>query len=230
MDAKDIIKLNNEKRELLSEVNKEYYEDMLSYIRLSTNKSEQQTEEVLLELLEHLLEADRNGQTAKEVFGEDLKAYCNELISEIPGEKTSKNVSFIAFLILDLASIILIFQGVIGFGLYYFFGLGNNYFSIPIGSGLLIVVINMILLAVTIMIIIRWLKNSSFKEKKTKKWVEFLQVWLICTAYIGLSVCIFIATPDFGRTINIHSLTIIIIGVALYIVKVIINNKYRITK
>ncbi|WP_068676161.1 DUF1129 family protein [Oceanobacillus sp. Castelsardo] len=229
MNAKDIIKLNNEKREQLSESNKTYYEDMLMYIRLNTNKSEQQTEEVLLELLEHLLEADNNGQTAKDVFGEDLKAYCNELISEIPGEKTSKNVSFIAFLILDLIAIVSIFQGVVGYGLYLF-GLGSKYFSFPIGSGLVIVIIDLIILAIWIIVILKWLKNSSFKEKKPKKWVEFLQIWLICMAFIGLSVGVFIVMPDFGNTVNIHLLAVAIIGVVLYIVKIIINNKYRITK
>ena len=47
MNSKDIIKLNNNLREKLSEENKEVYEDMLVYIRLNANKSEQQTEEVL---------------------------------------------------------------------------------------------------------------------------------------------------------------------------------------
>jgi uncharacterized membrane-anchored protein len=229
MNVKDMIKLNNEKREHLSDVNKEYYEDMLIYIRLNTNKSEQQTEEVLLELLEHLLEADRNGQTAKDVFGEDLKAYCNELISEIPGEKTSKNISFIAFLILDLLAILTIFQGVVGYGLYLF-GLGGKYFSFPIGSGLLIVIIDLFILVVWIVVILKWIKNSSFKEKKPKKWIEFLQLWLICMVFIGLSIGVFIVIPDFGKTLHIHLLAVIIIGIFLYIVKFIINKRYRITK
>lgn len=223
MNVKDIIKLNNEKREHLSDINKEYYENMLIYIRLNTNKSEQQTEEVLLELLEHLLEADRNEQTAKDVFGEDLKAYCNELISEIPGEKTSKNVSFIAFLILDLLAILTIFQGVVGYGLYLF-GLGSKYFSFPIGSGLLIVIIDLFILVLWIVVILKWIKKSSFKEKKPKKWVEFLQLWLICMVFIGLSIGVFIVIPDFGKTINIHLLAVIIIGIFLYIVKFIINK------
>ena len=91
MNAKDIIELNNELREQLNKENLAAYEDMLTYIRLSSNKSEQQTEEVLLELLEHLLEAQKSGKTAKDIFGEDIKQYCDELINEIPGEKSQKH-------------------------------------------------------------------------------------------------------------------------------------------
>ena len=37
-------------------------------------------EELLLEILDHLLEAQEDGKTAHDIFGEDLKAYCDELI------------------------------------------------------------------------------------------------------------------------------------------------------
>ncbi|WP_347862474.1 hypothetical protein U0355_04750 [Salimicrobium sp. PL1-032A] len=57
MQKKEMIKSNNEKRKELTEENREYYEDMLLYIRLSYSKSEQDMEEVLAELLDHLLEA-----------------------------------------------------------------------------------------------------------------------------------------------------------------------------
>jgi len=44
MRAKELIKLNNEKQKQLTEENAKDYEDMLTYIRLSSSKSEQQTE------------------------------------------------------------------------------------------------------------------------------------------------------------------------------------------
>ncbi|OEF97171.1 DUF1129 family protein [Desulfuribacillus alkaliarsenatis] len=56
-------------------VNLKYYEDMLIYIRFSYNKSDQEVEEVLSELLDHLLDAQAEGKTAYEVFGDEPKKY-----------------------------------------------------------------------------------------------------------------------------------------------------------
>lgn len=64
MNSQELIKLNNKKREKLNEENLKYYEDMLVYLRLSFLKSEQETEELLNELLDHLLEAQEEGKTS----------------------------------------------------------------------------------------------------------------------------------------------------------------------
>ena len=56
MNAQDMIELNNKKRELLTPENEVAYSDMLVYLRLS-NVPEQQVEELLLEILDHLIEA-----------------------------------------------------------------------------------------------------------------------------------------------------------------------------
>lgn len=76
MNSQELIKLNNKKREKLNEENLKYYEDMLVYLRLSFLKSEQETEELLNELLDHLLEAQEEGKDFTEVFGDDPNAIC----------------------------------------------------------------------------------------------------------------------------------------------------------
>jgi DNA-binding ferritin-like protein (Dps family) len=83
MNSKELIALNNEKRELLNEENKEIYEEMLTYVRMM-NIAEHHIEEVLMDLLDHLLDAQAHGKTAYNVFGKDPKAYCDELISALP--------------------------------------------------------------------------------------------------------------------------------------------------
>src|SRR5690625_899878 len=84
MKAKEIVQLNNEKRKQLNKENLKDYEDMLIYIRLTSTKSERQTEEILLELLDHALMAQKEGKTIRDIFGDDLKAYSQDLIDEIP--------------------------------------------------------------------------------------------------------------------------------------------------
>ncbi|WP_372633702.1 hypothetical protein [Cohnella sp.] len=83
MNIKQMIVQNNERRKLLEPHNLAAYEDALVYIRLN-GRSEHSTESILLELLEHLIEAQRHGKTAKDVFGDDLRAYCDSLVAAIP--------------------------------------------------------------------------------------------------------------------------------------------------
>lgn len=74
-----MIAINNERRKQLSKENRAYYEDMLVYLRTSripTKKSE----ELLLEMLDHLLTAQEEGKTAEDVFGTEPKAYCEEIV------------------------------------------------------------------------------------------------------------------------------------------------------
>jgi DNA-binding ferritin-like protein (Dps family) len=83
MKTKEMIALNNQRREQLNPVNLEAYENAMVYVRLNA-RSEYATESVLLEILEHLIEAQQHGKTATEVFGEDIRSYCDTLIANVP--------------------------------------------------------------------------------------------------------------------------------------------------
>lgn len=230
MHAKDLIKLNNEKRELLNKENLQDYEDMLEYIRMNHNKSEQQTEELLIELLDHLLDAQDQGKSAKDIFGDDLKAYCQELIIELPVERISINVMFISYLVLNLLGLIGMFIGVVNFGLYQFVGIGEQTFNFSLGSGIVVLIIDFLLLALFVYVVFLWINRSLFKNKKTKLWLEFIQIWFICTLFISLTVGVLHFMPNFGMPVSIPHLVIVAISAVLYIASFILNKKYRITK
>lgn len=83
MKAKDLIELNNQKRKLLTTENETAYSDMLIYIRLA-KVPEYHAEELLIEILDHLIEAQQEEKTAYDIFGDDLQAYCDELIAALP--------------------------------------------------------------------------------------------------------------------------------------------------
>ena len=68
MKAKQLIEENNRKREQLTPENEKYYGDMLIYIRLQLSLSEQQSEEVLMEMLDHLLDGQRRRQVGSGHF------------------------------------------------------------------------------------------------------------------------------------------------------------------
>src|SRR3954468_8826231 len=96
MNAKKLIEENNGKREMLTKENEAYYGDMLLYIRLQMLLSEQQSEEILMELLDHILEGQEEGKSAKEIFGEDPKGYANEIIQQLPRERKRTMIPFIS--------------------------------------------------------------------------------------------------------------------------------------
>ncbi|HDR3488826.1 hypothetical protein A6279_02285 [Bacillus wiedmannii] len=104
MNAQDMIELNNKKRELLTSENETAYGDMLVYLRLS-NVPEHQVEELLLEILDHLIEAQAENKNAYDIFGNDLRSYCDELISALPVQTKLEKTSLIGFVISLLLAI-----------------------------------------------------------------------------------------------------------------------------
>ncbi|MDM5189157.1 hypothetical protein QUF99_18175 [Bacillus sp. DX4.1] len=104
MKPDEMAKMNNEKRKLLTEVNELAYENILVYIRCS-NVPERQSEELLLEILDHLLESQKEGKNAYDIFGDDLQAYCDELIAALPQQTRFEKFSTIGFIISLLLAI-----------------------------------------------------------------------------------------------------------------------------
>ncbi len=82
MTEKEMTAINNERRKQLTKENKTYYEDMLVYLRTSHIPTKK-TEELLLEMLDHLLAAQKEGKTAEDVFGSDPKAFCEEIVENL---------------------------------------------------------------------------------------------------------------------------------------------------
>ncbi|MEK4503133.1 MULTISPECIES: DUF1129 family protein [Bacillus] len=97
MKAKDLIELNNEKRKLLTTENETAYSDMLIYIRLA-KVPEYHAEELLIEILDHLIEAQQEEKSAYDIFGDDLQAYCDELIAALPKQSLWEQLSIPLFI------------------------------------------------------------------------------------------------------------------------------------
>lgn len=104
MTEKEMVKLNNEKRKLLTPENEAAYGDMLIYLRF-TSVPQKHMEELLLEILDHLLEAQEDDKNAHDIFGEDLKAYCDELINSSEHQNLFQQAAVIGFAVSLLLAI-----------------------------------------------------------------------------------------------------------------------------
>lgn len=84
MKTEDLIQLNADLQTKLTKVNEEYYGDFLVYVRtMSFLRDEQQTEEVLLSILQDILDAQKSDITAEEYFGKNPKEFADEILQQL---------------------------------------------------------------------------------------------------------------------------------------------------
>jgi len=85
MKTNEMIAENNRLRELLTIENKVYYENLLLYVRLEgMMRDERKIESFLLEVLQDMLAAQKDGVSAKAYFGKTPKAIADDYLSVLP--------------------------------------------------------------------------------------------------------------------------------------------------
>lgn len=164
MKASELIEQNNHKRELLTEENEKYYTNLLLYIRTKLTLSEQQSEEVLMEMLDHLIEGQQDGKTAKEIFGNDPKGYADEIISHLPRENKRNSLKFVSQIAINLIGWFLIMRSII----IPIIG-GENSEKVYVISSVLLILLIMIMTAVGVKMIFGLISQTSFDENATDK-------------------------------------------------------------
>jgi len=213
--AKDLIQLNNKKRKQLTKENLKYYENILVYIRLSYSKNEQETEEILSDLLNHLLEAQAEGKTAEEVFGDEPKQYADEIIGELPGMLTKKRTLFITMFILYFLATYTISSGAFVLILYYVFNLGELIREIYIGS---VLIQTLILVPITLFlgyILIQYIRWSCFKQ--INKVAEFLLLGISGIVSFGMYRAVFYFVPKFSPIVEMPIYATLPLGIILFL-------------
>lgn len=223
MIAKELIELNNEKQKLLTAENEAYYGDILVYIRLQTGLSEQQTEELVMELLDHLLDAQEAGKTAEAVFGNDPKSYCNEMIAQLPKEKGKKKLSLASYLIVQLIGFMLLGSGIVQFIAGFF---TDTSVTVHLGSSVLVWIIDIVLVFAAVSMILFILKKSLFKKtSKIKDGISFAVTAIpVFLGFIFLPKWL----PTFGPTFDVPGTIVLVMGLFVLLAAFVVNKRYRI--
>lgn len=220
MKTNELIELNNKKREQLTEENEKYYERILIHIRTHLSVSEHHGEELLIEILDHLLEAQENGKRAEDVFGDNPAAYCDELIRQLPKEKKRNIASLIWFLLLRLVGMFALVTGVLQTVISFFIDFDPTIF---LGTTLvsLLISIGCIFLAI-------WFILFSVRQSVHKKYGK-VKHFLMTTILVGGSLCgcIFLPrlVPSFGYSIEVKSYVYIIAGVVILLLIKLLERK-----
>lgn len=163
MKTSELIEQNNVKRSLLTEENEKYYTNLLIYIRSKLTLSEQQSEEILMEMLDHLTEGQQEGKTAKEIFGNDPKGYADEIIKHLPRENKRNSLLFISEIALNIVGWFFIMRSII----IPIIG-GENPEKVYIISSLLLILIIVIMTALGVKMIFGLINQKSFDENTTE--------------------------------------------------------------
>ncbi|GAE29798.1 DUF1129 family protein [Alkalihalobacillus hemicellulosilyticus] len=216
MKTKELVKQNNEKRKELTKENRNYYEDMLIYIRLSYNKSEEETEVILTELLDHLLEAQNEGREAEDVFGHNPKEYANEIIGELPKMVTRERILFGVMALLYFLTASILFFGIYQLIGHFFLnidGLTKDYY---IGTVLVKTTISIPIAFLLLVGIVQYIRWACFK--KINKILEFMLTWLVGILSIGIFILAFIFIPDFGPVVSISVYVLFVLGAVWYVI------------
>ena len=166
MKANELIKQNNEKRELLTEENEKYYTKLMMYIRTKLSLSEQQSEEVLMEMLDHLVEGQEEGKNARDIFGDDPKGFADDIIEQLPIEEKRDMVKFIGQLGFNLMGWFLVVRGITLLIFSTFVAVSDMVYIIPT-----IIILGLIALSVSlgVKVIFGLIHHSLFNEKSSEK-------------------------------------------------------------
>ncbi|WP_410983674.1 DUF1129 family protein [Bacillus cereus] len=186
MKAKDLIELNNKKRKLLTKENEVAYGDMLVYIRLA-NIPEQQVEELLLEILDHLLDAQEENKNAYDIFGNDLQAYCDEIIAALPKQNRWQRIATPTFMSSYLLAIFFAINSLVAFILPFF---SNNERFQSVHVNLIFMFVIIITIHLLIHFVFDFIKSDLFNNQmsnwnRIKRFIFQQSPWFIL---IGISL------------------------------------------
>ena len=186
------IKENAKLQEFLNPVNDDYYGNLLLYVRSrSFLKDENVLEEALLEILQDILDAQENGETAEDYFGKQPKEIADDLLKEVP--TSIKDGVHLVVAVLFVYALITVIPTLASPDALFDVGklvIGGIYWTI-------------------LAIIIVWqIGNDAYTTKRTFK--KYLAIFLtIFFAILGISLSIFLDTSLTFNTEGLVGITII---------------------
>ena len=166
-----------------NEENKTYFEELRSYLLISSLLyDETSMNEQIYSIVQDLLEAQKNGESAINFFGNQPKSIADEILKHSKLSSWKERFQLIGIIV----GITWAFSFISDF---------SNYGPVTINplKYLLLTLLAVLMVGATFKV----MKISSFKKKtKISKTKEFLRIWLFFVVYIGLSLMIMIFVPN----------------------------------
>src|SRR5699024_8109189 len=162
-------------------------------------------------------------KSTEEVYGENQKTYCKEMISQLQKEKGKKKINYVIFLITQLIGFMAIGAGAVNCIAGFF---TDTTITIHLGSTVLIWIIDISLVLIAVALLLYWIRRTAFS--KTSKLRDGILCGvlgvLLLSGYIFLPCWI----PTFGKTFEMPGVVPLIVGALLLIATCLVNKRYRI--
>lgn len=207
--TKQLIKENNEKRKQLNETDLEVYEDFLLYVRTDLRVNEHESEVILMDVLDHLLEAVSNGTTAIEFFCHDVKGHADDILNELPNESNKAILKMVGMGVAYFYSIYFVITGIVGIFVDYKTPLISTLFLlliVPIGGFFIVKALFNII------------QRYIFDKSKYKKIKESAYAGLL----VGVIPAVLILVPNLVfkdmMKVYIPWWIFLILGIAIYVI------------
>ncbi|MDQ0427833.1 putative membrane-anchored protein [Planomicrobium stackebrandtii] len=210
----ELIEENNDKRELLNSDNEQVYENLLLYIRTDLRVDEHAGEEILMDLLDHLLEAQENGKDAADLFGDSPQAYADELIANLPSQKRRNVFWLVASGIIGLVGWFAITYGIANVVISVFTEWNNE---IALGSILLILLSVSLFGSIGVKIFFKIIRSSVFKPKD-QQWKTYVKVGLYGMATFAFILGTAFLFDGIGPVMHVEWWLFLLIGIALLLI------------
>ncbi|WP_414051038.1 DUF1129 family protein [Macrococcus animalis] len=145
--------------------NKEQFLKVRNALKMDFKLQEREVDSLLSDILDHLIEAQNNGVSTQEFFGNDTKQFTQDLFDELPKNKLIHPLWYILFTIsLTTASFL------IPFGLLsqIKYAITGSYVPINSNLSLLSLLVFIVLLTTAIFVTIHLMKTNTYSSKKGK--------------------------------------------------------------
>lgn len=113
MTTRQMIQENNRLREQMTPVNRDFFEDIVVYVR-DSRVDRHQSEERLLELAREVLEAQQKGTSASVLFGGDAEAYARLVVESLPSIQPIEGARYYIMIAWTALTILFLVEAVIG--------------------------------------------------------------------------------------------------------------------
>ncbi|PAD93333.1 DUF1129 family protein [Shouchella clausii] len=213
-EIKALIEENNRLRQQLTPDNLKLYEDMMLYIRTDLRLAEYESEQILMEMLHHIVDSQKDGKTAKDVFGGNPKDYAEELIAELPREKKRNVAQFIIAQVVVLIGIVCLVEG-LGKLVLPLFGLKGP--VVITGNLMVTLLMGIIGTGVAVYWIFKQIRKDLFTEGTNSK-KQYIKTGLIGAVAFMAMVGIVYLLPDWGIPLTFAWWTYVLIGMFLLII------------
>ncbi|GEK59968.1 hypothetical protein CHL76_14610 [Marinococcus halophilus] len=214
---------NNEKRAQLNAENKKVYEDMLVYVRLSFDKSEEETEEVLMELLDHLLVLQEEGRDSTELFGSNPRQYAQEILGELPKALPNKMMALFGMGVSYFLGVYLLISGLIQTIFSYGFHQLESTKTYSLGTTIIGIIEGGVFLSLAVYSVFRYMQWSCFRE--VSKRMEYLFSVLVLGVPAAVAFAMYFWLPSFGPSMTIPVYWLAITGAVFLMVGELLKRK-----